>query len=780
MSTSKTYTASCSAVGGYSYAKYFTLYVELTDSGGSSSTNKSNVKYNVYCQSSGSGSISAKHTLYFKLNGTTIIDKEVSVSASSPNAKISIASGTLSVSHNNDGSKSVSFSASIKASSYGVSASKSGSFDCEKIARYFSSTPTFTLSSQTETSLTYKWNTSETCSKVVAYYKKSNESSYSNTTVYNNSTGAKTSTFTLNGLNANTSYIVYLTCTRKDNGLTSNSATLTKSTYNYPYVSDIGSNPLTIGDGQKLTLYNPLGRNCTVYMKQNSTSGTQFYSGTTSGTSISFTPNADNLYASIPNSISGNAVYYCTYGSNTVSTKSGTYKVKGNEGPTFNNFEFLVENTYYLTGDYSKIIPNYSNVIGKITEENKAIANNSANLSSYRMVIGNSSSSTSNLSSYPISLEISNVTNTQIDMYAIDSRGLAKVITAYTKSINYWNINISSMSVKRLSNVGEEAILEFNINFWNDTFGVITNTIRNIGYRYKPTYSNTYVEGTTPITYTKSGNTATGSLSIAGDLGADGFDASNSYNIQLYVEDALSSATATITLGAGTPAIAIYKNKLAIGGKYDKELGGVLQINGDVYFSQNDNEKSIFFKNTLNGNFPHNSKIYGGNGNSISTVGIWDSANNRAPLVYQDASNTLVSDTPMQQQCITAKPNSSQTFTSATKITLNTIFNEQDGSGILSLSDGGILCGRDGKVFVYGNIGYKSAAAGNISCDVKKNSSYVSYHNAYSAGTQGYTHSNSVPIIFKVSAGDIIYLYGNNSNGTIQESTTYLTVQYVS
>ena len=56
-----TYTAECSKVGSFNYAQYFTLYVVLNDRDGESSSNKSFVDYDVYCQSSGSGSIKANH-----------------------------------------------------------------------------------------------------------------------------------------------------------------------------------------------------------------------------------------------------------------------------------------------------------------------------------------------------------------------------------------------------------------------------------------------------------------------------------------------------------------------------------------------------------------------------------------------------------------------------------------------------------------------------------------------------------------------------------------------
>lgn len=131
------YEQQCSQVGSFSYASNFKLYIELNDRDGNPNTNKSTVDYNVYCQSSGSGSIRANHDLYFELNGQVIRNENVYVNVSSPNAYIGIASGSIEVEHNSDGSKGIWFSASINATGgYGVSASKADTFWLNNIPRY--------------------------------------------------------------------------------------------------------------------------------------------------------------------------------------------------------------------------------------------------------------------------------------------------------------------------------------------------------------------------------------------------------------------------------------------------------------------------------------------------------------------------------------------------------------------------------------------------------------------------------------------------------------------
>ena len=131
-----TYSEQCWAVGSYRYASYFTLYVELTEKWVDISNNTSYVDYNVYCQSSGSGSISANHFKYFSLNDIEILNTTEHVSASSPNAYIHLCNGTIGpIYHNNDGTKSIEFYAEIEASSYGVASSVGGIFYLSTIPR---------------------------------------------------------------------------------------------------------------------------------------------------------------------------------------------------------------------------------------------------------------------------------------------------------------------------------------------------------------------------------------------------------------------------------------------------------------------------------------------------------------------------------------------------------------------------------------------------------------------------------------------------------------------
>lgn len=504
-----------------------------------------------------------------------------SVSVSSSWVQMASLSNVV-IGHNANGTGSVAISGSVTGptdtSLSGVTSSGNATATLDTIARYFSSTPTITLTSKTETSFTLTWNTSETCSKVVLNV---GGSTYSTTNV-----NAKTGSLTISGRSANTSYAVYGTFTRSDSGLTTNSATATWQTYQYPYVSGVTTANLKIGNQQVLSLYNPLNRSVSVYMKKDNTSGTQLYSGTTSGTSITFTPTANTLYASIPNSTSGNAVYYCTYSSHTVSSKSGTYSTIGTEVPTFSNFTAVDNNstTTTLTGNSGIVVKGYSNILVTISTSNKATANNSATMKNYKIQVGTMTAITKDYSaSADVTATQNNANSNQVSVSAIDSRGLAKTVTKTLTLKDYFKPYITNCTATRgNSGTATETTLAFTINFWNQSFGNSHNSIRTIGYKYKESGTSTWTTGTTTLTYTTSGNQATGSVVINGSAGASGFTLGIAYDVQIFMTDALDSASSTALLLSGTPAIAIAGNQVGIGMPVDTSLNAELQVKGNI------------------------------------------------------------------------------------------------------------------------------------------------------------------------------------------------------
>ena len=440
--------------------------------------------------------------------------------------------------------------------------------------------PTQSLSSKTETSITMAWSIDSTADYI--WYSKDNGSNWTAVGSVNATSGS----YTISGLTANTAYNIKTRVRRKAPQTTYDTAASSQTTYNYPYVSAVGSNPLVIGNSQTLTLYNPLSRSVTVRMYQNSASGTQLYSGTTSGTSITFTPTASTLYASIPNSTDSNCVYSVIYGSSTKTTSTYKYQIVGNETPTFSNFTYADTNstTTALTGNNQIIVNGYSNVTATISTANKAVAKNSATMNNYTLSIGSQSAQANYSESSDVSMSLTKVNSGAIKVTANDSRGLGTPVTKNATIKNYVKPATTNLTATRSNNgVGETVTLSFAGTWWNDSFGSVANSIQNIAYYFKKSTASAWTTGSTTITFSTSGNNFSGSLAIAGDTSSQGFAAADSYYIKIVVTDRLDhSVEFQTTIGSGTPALAIYKDNVAIGQQYDTNAGGKLQVNGDI------------------------------------------------------------------------------------------------------------------------------------------------------------------------------------------------------
>lgn len=576
------------------YGKYYEFKAEATESDVSIANNTSKVTVNIYVRRTNVSSAGA-----YNLNGTPwsiTIDGTTSNGSSTWDTRNSsdwkwLGSASKVITHNTDGSKEITISASHTGNSAtGNSkmgdASGSGNFTLTKIARY--ATISQSLNSKTETSIKMNWSSDNTIDYI--WYSKDNGSTWTGVDI----TDGKSGTYTISGLTANNTYKIKTKIRRKDSQLTTETTTaLDVTTYDFPKITQVGTTDLTIGNSQTLTLYNPLSRSVTVKMNKDTASGTQLYSGTTTGTSITFTPAASTLYASIPDSQNSKCVYSVVYGNTSTKSTSGTYtyKLKGTEVPIFNAFTYEDVNskTVNLTGNNQKIVNGYSNVTATISAANKATAQNSATMKRYVMKIGEKSDQKNYSSSADVAITLNSVSGSTIRVTAYDSREKATSKEYNLNPIDYTAIKIASLTVERAGGVGTNVTLKFSAKYWNKSFGSVTNKITSCKYRYKLTNASSYTDGTTTLTYSTSGENITGSISIKGDLGADGFNASNSFDIQLIIADELSTTYANVILGSGTPAIAIYKDNIAIGEKYDTSLGGKLQVNGgNIIITKND------------------------------------------------------------------------------------------------------------------------------------------------------------------------------------------------
>ena len=158
------------------------------------------------------------------INGTTVLSGKT-YSNISGNGTHPLASGSVTINHNSNGTKS--FGVSISGWLYDTgSPSGSGTFELPTIPRY--ATVSHSLKEKAETFITMKWSSDSTIDYI--WYSKDNGSTWTGKDVTDGTSGA----YTITGLKANTTYNIKTRVRRKDSQLTTDSSALSVTTYKYP------------------------------------------------------------------------------------------------------------------------------------------------------------------------------------------------------------------------------------------------------------------------------------------------------------------------------------------------------------------------------------------------------------------------------------------------------------------------------------------------------------------------------------------------------------------
>lgn len=443
----------------------------------------------------------------------------------------------------------------------------------------------FSIQSKTINNVSIKWSVSDTRDET-QYSLNGGEWIYSNNYWESVSSDNKSGIFRIDNLSPNTTYRIKIRARRKDSGLWTESSEISFTTYDYAKLTSVPN--VNIGSSHTITWTNPSGATTSLKLCKTDNSSIIDY-GTVTGTSKSLTPTAATIYALTPNSNTYKARYILTTTQNSktyTNYKDFTFTVT-NSNPTFSNFTYKDTNatTVALTGNNQILVKGYSNVSATISTTNRAVAKNSATMKTYKLAIGNKSTNTKAYSSTAdVTLDtINSINSGTIIVYATDSRGNSTSATKNATYKNYADLVIKSFTATRSNNgVGQAVTLKFSGTYWANSFGKVTNAITSVKYFYKVSSANSWQTGATTLTYTASNGNFSGSLSVQGDLGANGFDVSKSFNIRLQVTDKLVTKNYDITLGSGTPAIAIYKDNVAIGQKYDTSVNAKLQVAGGI------------------------------------------------------------------------------------------------------------------------------------------------------------------------------------------------------
>lgn len=390
-----------------------------------------------------------------------------------------LASGSKTFTHNADGSLelSVAYSIDMAADDHTAGAlSGSGKMTLVKIPRY--ATANQSLNNKTETTITMNWSSDNTIDYI--WYSKDNGANWSGVDVTDGTSGS----YTISGLSSGTNYNVKTRVRRKDSQLTTDSSALAVATYDYPYIISVSNSNLVIGDKVNINVYNPLGRYCTAYIKQDSKNGKLLGSieGFTSGSMEYVLPtDANAMYSSIPSSQEGSCVYYlvCSNPSNESGTVSGKYRIKGTEIPTINTFDYFDGNDSVvdITDNPKHIVQNKSHLTAQF---NDATANYGASrIVKYTLEVNGLTKDVTSSGNHNLGM-IDSANDVTLTLTATDSRGLSS-----SKSITVTMLEHSepkaSVFLQRINNYEDETHLKVDGSI-SSVNGKNTMTIE---YRYK-------------------------------------------------------------------------------------------------------------------------------------------------------------------------------------------------------------------------------------------------------------------------------------------------------
>ena len=511
------------------------------------------------------------------INGTQVYYKARTAWSTSqfPAAKGST-SGTITVAHDSNGSKSISvgFSTAIYTSTV---TEHGGTMVLSNIDRAAPSV-SVNVSSITANSIKITVSSSATANKW--WYSLNGGSSW---VAFNSSSGASKET-TVTGLSPNTSYTVQACARKSYNGVDGYSGKTTVKTLGGSVLSSVST--LTADNATaKITL------SATVYdtsykhklvLKDGSTTVL-----TLTGLSLSNGSNTITLTAAQRSSILADMAakksFTGTFKLSTfsdssqigsTSTKTATVQTTAaNSAPTFSGFTYKDTNTTAagVTGNNQILIQSVSTLQ---VIASAATAKNGATISSYSVSAGGSTAS-----STTVTLNVGKIYTSgtvPIIVTAIDSRGYTSSATVNITVIAYKSIDITTAIMRRVNEIEDvtQVTLEGDITPVKVN-NVNKNTLRKLYYQYKRTDASAYsslTDITSFATFNDSGFTFTSDEWLS-------LDANYSWYVRFYVYDNLTGDTATITVLQGTPLISFRRKKVGIN---KREPTQALDVDGNI------------------------------------------------------------------------------------------------------------------------------------------------------------------------------------------------------
>jgi hypothetical protein len=341
-----------------------------------------------------------------------------------------------------------------------------------------------------------------------------------------------------------------------------------------------------------------------------------------------------SLASQIPNGTSGSCTITCkTYnGSTLIGTKtvSFTAKVPSSVVPSI-SAQTISEATSGLAAQFGGYVQGKSKLKVAIT----AAGSYSSTIKSYSTAIAGKSYSGSSVTSGVITTSGTVTVKTTVT----DSRGRTA-----SKSTDVTILAYTAPKITKFSAVRNDAGVAVTMNF--SVASLNSKNTKQYQLEYKPKSSDTYTLLASGSVYTYNGT----------QTFTDKFSTEASHDLRLTVTDYFGENAAAIAYAEIPTAFTLLDfNSSGKGLAFGKvseienqmEIDMPMNIYKDVFMGgakRANDEKNMYFQTTEDAVNVHNCKLYGGNGDSVTSIGCWDSERAHGIWRYLSSTQNLVFD----------------------------------------------------------------------------------------------------------------------------------------
>lgn len=286
--------------------------------------------------------------------------------------------------------------------------------------------------------------------------------------------------------------------------------------------------------------------------------------------------------------------------------------------PTISNIA-LSEAISSIATQFGGYVQNQSRISGVIT----ATAGTGSSIASYKTVINGQTLTTASFTTSALKTAGTNTASVTVT----DRRGRTATSTATFTVLAYEFPTISTYTVVRCLADGTEDVSGESVKI-NINSSIVSVNNKNTKSFILESKKKGDANWTSLVSYNG------GYVYVATNLLRSGYSSDYAYDFRLKVKDYFHEAVITKTISTGFAVMDLLGDGTGVAfGKVSNEKNTIdvgfqkTFLSNDTYMGgqeRSDAEKNIFFNNTSSALNKHNVKMYGGNSESITAMGLWD------------------------------------------------------------------------------------------------------------------------------------------------------------